>query len=527
MKRNNLTTAVIAGIAGVAGVANMANAVNLNPDGLGQVLIFPYYTVNGGNNTLISVVNTHNEGKAVKVRFLEGYNSREVLDFNLYLSPYDVWTATLFSLDESGVGNLVTDDTSCTVPAIRTNTGLKQLPPPDNRRYAEFLTYAFDGQLGGYGDPSGEDSGPTNAARTREGHFEMIEMGVVVNGPVNNLPAKNTLAAITHVPGGSPSVPKNCAQVEAAWTGGYWGDGTDSVAVNHDITAPTGGLFGSASIIQVAKGIINAYNADAIDGFRTLSYHTFPGDLLPSIADAQTSATYATSYVFDNGDLIISDYPLSDPNGGPSQGIDAVSSLFMADAIYNEYGVSSSIGAASEWVVTLPTKRFYVDPGITSTVIAPFTELFGGVVDGRSCFRIDLSPYDREENRPTGTVIFSPPPPTGVNTLCYESQVLTFGQSGSSSAVLGSKLISNVPTNYQSGWLRLGLTGTVATPHRMRPSADGNVFHGLPVAGFLSQSLINANAVQGVLANYSGLFRHRVSRSCTTTTPAPSGAVCS
>ena len=41
MKRNSLTTAVVAGIAGVAGFAGLANAVDLNPDGLGQVLIYP------------------------------------------------------------------------------------------------------------------------------------------------------------------------------------------------------------------------------------------------------------------------------------------------------------------------------------------------------------------------------------------------------------------------------------------------------------------------------------------------------
>ena len=92
MKKNSLTTAVVAGIAGVAGLANVATAVNLNPDGLGQVLIYPYYTVNAGNSPLLSVVNTTDEVKAVKVRFLEALNSREVLDFNLYLSPFDVWT---------------------------------------------------------------------------------------------------------------------------------------------------------------------------------------------------------------------------------------------------------------------------------------------------------------------------------------------------------------------------------------------------------------------------------------------------
>ena len=93
MNRKNLTAAVLAGLAGAAGIAGTAQAVNMNPDGLGSVLIYPYYTSNGGNQTIMSVVNTTENAKAVKVRFLEGYNSREVLDFNMYMSAYDVWVA--------------------------------------------------------------------------------------------------------------------------------------------------------------------------------------------------------------------------------------------------------------------------------------------------------------------------------------------------------------------------------------------------------------------------------------------------
>ncbi|MBK8284739.1 MAG: hypothetical protein IPK97_07490 [Ahniella sp.] len=120
MKKNALTNAVIASIAGVAGIASVANAVNLNPDGLGEVLVYPYYTVNGGNTTLVSVVNTTGAGKAVKVRFVEGKNSREVLDFNLYLSPYDVWTGSIFAIDATGPAHLLTTDNSCTARWSRT-----------------------------------------------------------------------------------------------------------------------------------------------------------------------------------------------------------------------------------------------------------------------------------------------------------------------------------------------------------------------------------------------------------------------
>src|SRR5690606_14660291 len=98
--------------------ANVATAVNINPDGLGQVLVYPYYTVRNDQATLVSVVNTTDETKAVKVRFLEALNSREVLDFNLYLSPFDVWTGAIVATANGA--QLQVTDTSCTVPGIET-----------------------------------------------------------------------------------------------------------------------------------------------------------------------------------------------------------------------------------------------------------------------------------------------------------------------------------------------------------------------------------------------------------------------
>src|SRR5437016_5272400 len=76
---------VFAGM-GAMSVTGSAQAVNVNPDGRGQVLIYPYYTTraDGAGNaygTLISVVNPTPVGKSLKVRFLEGRNSRSVQDF--------------------------------------------------------------------------------------------------------------------------------------------------------------------------------------------------------------------------------------------------------------------------------------------------------------------------------------------------------------------------------------------------------------------------------------------------------------
>jgi hypothetical protein len=78
--------AALAGVTAL-GVTSAAQAVNVNPDGLGQVLIYPYYTVRdkvagAPFSSLLTVVNSTASAKAVKVRFIEGKNSQEVLDFN-------------------------------------------------------------------------------------------------------------------------------------------------------------------------------------------------------------------------------------------------------------------------------------------------------------------------------------------------------------------------------------------------------------------------------------------------------------
>ena len=518
MKKNSLTTALLAGLAGAAGLATTAHAVNLNPDGLGEALVYPYYTVNGGNQTILSVVNTAPEVKAVKVRFLESRNSREVLDFNLYLSPFDVWTAAVFSVAAAGEGGLVTNDNSCTVPAIKGNTSLPQI---GGLRYAPFRNFAYTGDL--------NDGGGAGLDRTREGHFEMIEMGVLLGGTGAGQLAEEA----THTAGG---VPLNCQRLINAWgAGGAWTGGGAAANTN----SPTGGLFGSAAAVDVANGTMLAYNAEALDGFyftgnTTDDLHSDPGSLNPSLDDARTGsvAPPVTSYVFSSG---VTSTVVTSTWG---RGIDAVSATFMVDALYNEYTTDATLGAQTEWVVTFPTKNFYVDhTGFGGRVNlgaavasgfrlarAPFAGLgfTRSTTAGRSgsfaCESVDLAIFDREEGSPAaGPVDFSPPPPNAAgNALCEETNVISFSQEGAASSILGSTRALNIDAPFVDGWLELSFpqnedTGRVPG----YTSLDGDVYIGLPATGFEAVNVINANAAPGVLANYSAFFKHRGSRDVT------------
>ena len=544
MKKNSLTTAVVAGIAGVAGLANVATAVNLNPDGLGQVLIYPYYGVNAGNATLVSVVNTTNETKAVKVRFLEALNSREVLDFNLYLSPFDVWTAAVTSSDDTGPGILSTSDTSCTVPAIPASG-------------VAFRNFAYTGSF--------DDDGPNTLDRTREGHIEMIEMGVVedTNGGAFNA-ATSFSDAATHVDG----VPAGCARLVASWAAGQWSvDATRSAqgVANEGVTGPVGGLFGAAVIADIANGTALSYNADAVDGFYTLAtttLHTGPGFTTPSLSQAQTGLGEADAIVFDNGQLITLDFATGRP--------DAVSSVFMHDAIYNEYNTDASVGAASEWVVTFPTKRLHIE-STTPAQRRPFTDNVddtdgagqvtpgGDAVDSLvfdpngSCELIGVTFFDREEGpeAPAPVVDFSPLP-EGEDVslaLCWETNVVTWNQedaiSAGESLVLGSRTVANninlrdaSGNDVTAGWVAMDFdirtdVGGNRLNFLLDLGADGagdttgttprNQLFGLPVTGFWAANFVNANAAPGTLANYSVISRHRASRDSRSVTVTGTG----
>ena len=75
LKKNPLHVAVLAGLAAL-GAAGTAEAININPDGLGKALIFPYYTARAGHFTAISIINTQNNTKLVKVSTGPGYECR-------------------------------------------------------------------------------------------------------------------------------------------------------------------------------------------------------------------------------------------------------------------------------------------------------------------------------------------------------------------------------------------------------------------------------------------------------------------
>jgi hypothetical protein len=463
MRKTKLATAISLALAGSGSILNTAHAVNVNPDGLGEVLLYPYYTVRNDTNTLLSITNTTNKVKAVKVRFLEGKNSREVIDFNLYLSPYDMWTAALSTADDGGT-KLTTSDNSCTVPAIP-SAGIP------------FRNYEYSGQKA-----DGEDD---SLDRTQEGYVEIIEMGVVTDSG-----SFDPATAATHVDG----KPQDCSVLTAAWSGG----GQWVTNPNDGIIFSPGGLEGDGVLINVNRGTDYSYVATPIDNFALAQNHTAPGSLDPNLADNSGTSSVFTSAAGVAG-VVTSTW---------ANRIDAVSAALMHESVINEYTTDTGLSAATDWVVTFPTKRFYVSPSTTtsSSVLRPFTSVFN---KGGACEMVDLAVWDREEKAQTQNLDFSPPPPSGVNSLCWEVNVITFNKT----SVLKSKLELNVDTetaiSAADGWMRLSFpVTTTPQPGHFITDTSGVTYDGLPVIGFAMQEYVNGD-LNGIRSNYGGLFNHK------------------
>ena len=136
MKNTFKPLALAAAVAGMS--AGMAHAGSY--PSLGDAAFVPYYTVEGDWVTGVHITNTSNQTQIVKLRLRRAEDSLDILDFNLILSPYDVWTGTI-SGDEEEM-RFITEDDSCTAPVLLDNG--------DGRTYAPVFGPRIPGAQEGY-----------------------------------------------------------------------------------------------------------------------------------------------------------------------------------------------------------------------------------------------------------------------------------------------------------------------------------------------------------------------------------------
>jgi len=464
---------------GTLGLAGAADAVMVNPNGLGQVLIYPYYTVRSPAgvgiaqyNTLLSIVNTTNSTKSVKVRFREGKASAEVLDFNVFLSPFDMWTAAV-EPDGAGGAQIETQDTSCTIPTF---SG----PVP-------FRT-------GGYeGDAVGNDT----VDRLTEGYFEVFEMATYATD-------SNTYKNSKH----SAGKPKDCSAIN------------DTDALNEALL-PGGGLSGGATMINVLSGDAFTEDATALINFSDSSIYSNTGVDTPNFGAASPTIGAA---VDSFGQILTGIY-----STGTLDAEKSVAMSLQKSSVVNEFVLEKSTLSGTDWVLTFPGKHAFVDPAGKAASIPPFQGKLGKL---GACDPAILTTYDREEGKTTPTgPDFSPSPGIPGFNLCWESNIISFKNTGASNIanVLGSDNSYTVGTLFSNGWgvVTFDTTGTnpkainIATGafayDPMNPAggafATGTTFAGLPTIGFAVQTFVNGTlsdtAGKLIQSSYGGNFGHR------------------
>lgn len=481
-------------MAAALGAPCAANAVRIDDDGLGQALIFPYYTVqsNGGDsyNTYISVVNHTAAAKAVRVRIREGRASREVASFNLFLSPNDVWTGAIVpGASLNAAPRLITTDNSCTSPAF---DGAQSAVVPASLTFSNAL---YSG--------SNDDGNGTGLDRAREGFVEMIEMADVTGDSATNITHRGT------------GVPFNCAAIQG------------SAAIS--VAAPTGGLSGTLTQINVANGLNFDQDAVALADLSKQAFYRAASD--PS-ADFNATEIDPVSVVVTKGALYRSLW---------TRPVDAVSAVLMRLSFFTEYVLDDATASNTDLVATFPTRSFYVNrtsaaapfsaPAVWSAVCAPNGENVAATVFNReeSSFVIAGSDFG---------IGF------GTSNICAASVVFDTANAnprtvpGTATHVLGSLtrgystlalFLNHSDLSFSNGWMAMTFTGnsvtlpnlaSLATSTRIdlatgTQTTGAHTFFGLPVVGFMARTFVNgtlqcdAGACQG---SYGGAFPYQYQR---------------
>lgn len=510
MKKSTLALSVAAALGGLGFVGSAsaittiggatATALTENSAGIGHQLLYPYFTAQSDNATLINVINTDTvRGKLVKVRFRGAGNSDDLYDFQLLLSPGDVYTAAVSKDAASGLAKLASGDKTCVLPA--------------NANNATFATSRVD-PTPAKGDAANE---------TREGYIEMINMADIPSGSA-------LFTAIKHVAGVAPCTASALDILKTDITGGL------TEAATRGLTPPSGGLTGDWVILNQLNtaawsGAATALRATGGTGLGNLVF--WPQIFgTPSQVTAATLPTVTADPLFTNAVVAPQFYDLPDLSTpyvttdlSAAARADDTSLNLQITSLKHQIVTSSDIGAVTDVVLSQPTRRYAVAVNYTGsaatdnnlattgktasavyrTVGTPaYNAVNTSLYSRQVCLDTVNIPnvqnvFDREETTPTvgsTSFVISPNVPSAatIMLICGEASVLSVNQGGTAAA--SSALSATVARSdatfaaaYTLGWANWDLSTANAA--------------GLPVLGSTFMRARNGTV------NYGFSFNHK------------------
>ncbi|TDG15116.1 hypothetical protein E2F43_02445 [Seongchinamella unica] len=446
-----LAAAVAAASAGYAGAVS-AQATVASETELGDLAIVPYYTVMDGYATGVNIINTSDQTQVLKFRFRRAVDSMDALDFNVVLSPQDVYTGFI-GLDGDDI-TWTSNDNSCTAPDYNTGDN-KFTMPPIYREGAE------------------------------TGYIEIISMGS---------PDSETAPIAKAAKHGADGVPANCDDVRDNFFANVLGTGVadltdrgviDSETTHQFTTTAAGEVLEATSYVASADSLKVSYfiksdetgvefgdNAIHIAGF-------MDG---PAMTNQQQGIFSGDFQGFDHPDLN-GGAPLDFVTGAagtPRGKYNELRAILGTEALINDWSKNTieALGATvdTDWVVTIPGQYTMLALGAyltegpdaclrqTAADIANAANPTSPVGDVVPCDFRDIpltatfDVYDREEQGivvEEGDLVVSPQPPviSTPKALKDEVNVIQWGES----PVLNAPVTISVdtPDGAKFGWASL------------------------------------------------------------------------
>jgi len=426
----------------------------------------------------------------VKFRFRGAGNSDDLFDFQVLMSPGDVWTAAVTKDATTGKSKLTTTDKSCVL-------GLGD---------GSFATIRTDPKK--------------DAGETLEGYLEVINMADILTGSA-------LYTATKHVNGVAPCT---LTALDAAL-------GTDianeAAAAARGLSNPTTGLVGDWILLNQANTAAWSGSATALEArdgsgapadgrivfwpqkFGTPTF-TSPTTLANVTADPlfnlpSASAPYVQYQLYDLPDLST---PYVNTVSNAAEQADLSTSRIAVTSVTNEFVTDDGIAAVTDWLFSQPTRRYSVavDYTYNSSAGQAVFRVGGGSAHYNSsntayvasqrqaCLNTTAAPqrnslFDREETTPglaDNPFVPSPNTPEAAQVvlLCGEANVYSINAGGTTDAsALGAKVArGDITFAYTDGWGTWGM---------------GNAGYGVPVLGAAFLRASNG------AVNYGFAFPHK------------------
>jgi hypothetical protein len=516
---------VIAGT-GQPGNANLgesqARRIALSSSLAGHILLLPYFNVQDGHATLLSISNfdTRN-GKALKLRFRGAGNADVLFDMTVLLAPGDVWTA-LVRAGADGVAELVTEDASCTMPRLQsgqpqafTMGRLHPLWPAAQR-----------------------------ASNTREGYAEIITLADIPAAAVYGTAGTRESSLFANIRHGGAGVPPACGDAvlrEALVQTNHTNEGATALL---GFAGPTAGISGRWSILHVPRtttfsGTMQALMAvDAAGAPARANFVLFPqtGESYSGAIDAVTADPLFRSEAFASkstlgvtgrrvaGPAIVAaffDLPdLSTPYSvGPAapqaaqQQAAQASGALAATQLRNDYAVDAVISGKTDWTFSLPTQRYSVAMDYRTAPTQPrYTQVPPAGAQYFHDSNITVNPHQLDQscvNFPSADFLdrsgrikgpFTFPGASPVLTrFCGATSVLSIADPGSSVLAGEVARTDSLSHAFTSGWGEF----------RLRDDSSGV---GVPVLGHSFMRATNPAAAPGISGTYGLVYEHALTR---------------